>query len=46
VKRLAFLILPSQLLLSYSLAKSFGDFEGVIYVRNYNGGKKTHKWCE
>ena len=41
MKRLAFLILPSQLLLSYSLAKSFGDYQGAVYVRNYDGDTIT-----
>ena len=36
MKKLAFLILPFLLLPSYSLAKSFGDYEGAIYVRNYD----------
>lgn len=26
---------------SYSLAKSFGDYEGAIYVRNYDGDTVT-----
>ncbi|MBT5541075.1 MAG: thermonuclease family protein [Alphaproteobacteria bacterium] len=33
---LSFLLLPS-----YSLAKSFGDFEGAVYVRNYDGDTVT-----
>ena len=41
MKKLAFLILPFLLLPSYSLAKSFGDYEGAIYVRNYDGGTIT-----
>jgi len=41
VKKLAFLILPFLLLPSYSLAKSFGDYEGAIYVRNYDGDTIT-----
>ena len=41
MKKLAFLILPFLLLPSYSLAKSFGDYEGAIYVRNYDGDTVT-----
>ena len=41
MKRFAFLILPFLLLPSYSLAKSFGAFEGAIYVRNYDGDTIT-----
>ena len=41
MKKLAFLILPFLLLPSYSLAKSFGDFDGAIYVRNYDGDTIT-----
>ena len=41
VKKLAFLILPFLLLPSYSLAKSFGDYEGAVYVRNYDGDTVT-----
>ena len=41
MKKLAFLILPFLLLPSYSLAKSFGDYEGAIYVRNYDGDTIT-----
>jgi len=41
VKRLAFLILPFLLLPSYSLAKSFGDFDGAVYIRNYDGDTVT-----
>ena len=37
MKRLAFLILPFLLLPSYSFAKSFGDYQGAVYVRNYDG---------
>ena len=37
MKKLAFLTLPFLLLPSYSLAQSFGDFEGAIYVHNYDG---------
>ena len=41
MKKLAFLILPFLLLPSYSFAKSFGDFEGAIYIRNYDGDTVT-----
>ena len=41
MKKLAFLILPFLLLPSYSLAKSFGDYEGAVYVRNYDGDTVT-----
>ena len=41
MKKLAFLIPPFLLLPSYSLAKSFGDYEGAIYVRNYDGDTIT-----
>ena len=41
MKKLAFLILPFLLLPSYSIAKSFGDYEGAIYVRNYDGDTIT-----
>ncbi len=41
MQRFAFLILPFLLLPSYSLAKSFGDYEGAIYVRNYDGDTIT-----
>ncbi len=41
MKRLVFLILPFLLLPSYSFAKSFGDYNGAIYVRNYDGDTIT-----
>lgn len=41
MKKLAFLILPFLLIPSYSLAKPFGDFEGAVYVRNYDGDTVT-----
>ena len=41
MKRIAFLILPFLLLPSYSYAKSFGDYEGAVYVRNYDGDTVT-----
>jgi len=37
VKKLAFLILPFLLLPTYSFAKSFGDYQGAIYLQNYDG---------
>ena len=37
MKKFAFLILAFLLLPSYSFAQSFGDFEGAIYVHNYDG---------
>ena len=41
VKKLAFLILPFLLLPSYSFAKSFGDYQGAVYVQNYDGDTVT-----
>ena len=41
MKLLSFVILSFLLLPSYSLAKSFGDYEGAIYVRNYDGDTIT-----
>jgi micrococcal nuclease len=41
VKNLGFLILSFLLLPSYSFAKSFGDYEGAIYIRNYDGDTIT-----
>ena len=41
MKRLAFLILLFLLLPSYSLAKSFGNYEGAVYIRNYDGDTIT-----
>jgi micrococcal nuclease len=41
VKKLVFIFLPFLLLPSYSPAKSFGDYEGAIYVRNYDGDTIT-----
>ena len=35
--KLIFLILAFLLLPSYSLAKSYGNYQGAIYVRNYDG---------
>ena len=36
-----FLILLFLLLPSYSFAKSFGDFNGAVYIRNYDGDTIT-----
>jgi micrococcal nuclease len=41
VIKFPFLILLFLLLPSYSLAKSFGDYEGAIYLRNYDGDTVT-----
>ncbi len=41
MSRLIFLVLAFLLLPSYSFAKAFGDFEGAIYVRNYDGDTIT-----
>jgi micrococcal nuclease len=41
VNKLAFLILPVLLIPSHLYAKSFGDYEGAIYVRNYDGDTIT-----
>ena len=41
MKKLAFLILPFLLLPSNSLAESFGDFQGAVYLRNYDGDTIT-----
>ncbi len=41
MKRLAFPILALLLLPSYSSAKSFGNYEGAIYIRNYDGDTIT-----
>lgn len=41
MRRFSFLILFFLLLPSYSLAKSFGDFEGAVYLRNYDGDTIT-----
>ena len=40
MKKLTFLILPLLLLPSYSLAKSFGDYQGAVYPQNNYVGKK------
>ena len=41
MNKLAFLILPVLLIPSHLYAKSFGDYEGAIYVRNYDGDTIT-----
>ena len=41
MKKFAFLILAFLLLPSYSLAKSFGDHQGAIYLHNYDGDTIT-----
>ena len=41
MKKFSFLILIFLLLPSHSLAKSFGDYEGAIYIRNYDGDTIT-----
>ena len=41
MKKLAFLILPFLLLPSDSLAKSFCDYQGAVYFRNYDGDTIT-----
>ena len=41
MKRIAFLILLFLLLPPYSLAESFGDVEGAVYVRNSDGDTIT-----
>ena len=41
MKKLIFLVLSSLLLPALSFAKSFGDFQGAIYIRNYDGDTIT-----
>ena len=41
MKKLVFLILPFLLLPSCSLAKSYGNYQGALYVRNYDGDTIT-----
>ncbi len=41
MKKLVFIILTFSLLPSHSIAKSFGDYQGAIYVRNYDGDTIT-----
>ena len=41
MKKLIFLVLSSLLLPALSFAKSFGDYDGAVYVRNYDGDTIT-----
>ena len=41
MRKLVYLILLCLFLPSYSMAKSFGDFQGAVYVRNYDGDTIT-----
>ena len=41
MKKLAFLILPFLLLPSYSFAESYGNYQGAVYARNYDGDTIT-----
>ena len=41
MKKLIFLVLSPLLLPALSFAKSFGDYEGAVYVRNYDGDTIT-----
>jgi micrococcal nuclease len=41
MKKLAFFIFPFLFLPPYSHAKSFGGYEGAVYVRNYDGDTIT-----
>jgi len=41
VRKLVFLVLFCLFLPSYSFAKSFGDYEGAVYIRNYDGDTIT-----
>ena len=41
MKKLVFLILPFLLLPTLSFAKSYGDIQGAVYVRNYDGDTIT-----
>jgi len=41
VKKLSFLILPFLLSPTLSFAKSYGDIQGAVYVRNYDGDTIT-----
>ena len=41
MKKLIFLVLSSLLLPALSFAKSFGDYDGAVYVRNYDGDTVT-----
>ncbi len=41
MKKLVFLILPFLLSPTLSFAKSYGDIQGAVYVRNYDGDTIT-----
>ena len=41
MKKLIFLVLSSLLLPALSFAESFGDYDGAVYVRNYDGDTVT-----
>ena len=41
MKKLVFLTILFLLLPSYSCAKSFGNYEGAVYLRNYDGDTIT-----
>ena len=41
MKKLVFLILPFLLSPTLSFAKSYGDYQGAVYVRNYDGDTIT-----
>jgi len=41
MKKLVFLILPFLLSPALSFAKSYGDIQGAVYVRNYDGDTIT-----
>jgi len=41
VKKLAFLILPFLLFPTLTFAKSYGDIQGAVYIRNYDGDTVT-----
>ena len=41
MKKFIFLVLSSLLLPALSFAKSFGDYDGAVYVRNYDGDTVT-----
>ena len=41
MKLLSFVILPFLLLPSYSLAESYGDYQGAVYLQNYDGDTVT-----
>ena len=41
MKKLIFLVLSSLLLPALSFAKPFGDYQGAVYVQNYDGDTVT-----